>query len=337
MIALTLGDVAAAVGGRLEGGADPATRVTGFSTDSRARTRATCSSRSWASTSTRTTSPARPPRAVPWPRWHPAPSTCPRWSSTTTRCSPSAVSPAGSWTGCRISSSSGSPARRARRAPRTSWPRSLAELGPVVAPQGSFNTEVGLPLTALQVDERTRVLVSEMGARGLGHIAYLCTVTPPRIGVVLNVGSAHVGEFGSRENIAVTKGELVESVPPAADGGVAVLNADDDLVAAMAPRTRGAGGALRPSRPRPTSAPRTRRPSTTRGGRASPWWPRASASPVSLQLFGAHQVSNALAVAAAALEPWASPATPSPAASAVRPRRAGGAWRCRRRRPASPW
>ena len=75
----------------------------------------------------------------------------------------------------------------------------------------------------------------EKGARGVGHVRYLCEVVPPRISVVLNVGVAHLGEFGSQENIALAKGELVEALP--ADG-LAVLNADDPLVAAMATRTR---------------------------------------------------------------------------------------------------
>ena len=114
----------------------------------------------------------------------------------------------------------------------------LPAYGRTLAPEGSFNTEVGLPMTALRLEPHTRVLVAEMGARGVGHIAYLCTITPPRIGVVLNVGSAHVGEFGSREAIAVAKGELVEALPHAGDGGVAVLNADDPLVLAMRTRTR---------------------------------------------------------------------------------------------------
>ena len=114
----------------------------------------------------------------------------------------------------------------------------LPAYGRTLAPEGSFNTEVGLPMTALRLEPHTRVLVAEMGARGVGHIAYLCTITPPRIGVVLNVGSAHVGEFGSREAIAVAKGELVEALPHAGDGGVAVLNADDPLVLAMRSRTR---------------------------------------------------------------------------------------------------
>jgi UDP-N-acetylmuramoyl-tripeptide--D-alanyl-D-alanine ligase len=110
----------------------------------------------------------------------------------------------------------------------------LARTGPTVAPPGSFNTEIGLPLTVLRADATTRHLVLEMGARGVGHIRYLTEIGRPRIGVVLNVGSAHLGEFGSREAVAVAKGELVESLP--ADG-VAVLNADDRLVAAMAGRT----------------------------------------------------------------------------------------------------
>ena len=107
--------------------------------------------------------------------------------------------------------------------------------GPTVAPPGSFNNEIGLPLTVLQADRGTRVLVLEMGARGIGHIAALTAVARPDISVVLNVGSAHVGEFGTVEAIAVAKGELVEALCP---DGVAVLNADDPRVAAMAQRTK---------------------------------------------------------------------------------------------------
>ena len=91
-----------------------------------------------------------------------------------------------------------------------------------------------MPLTVSRIDEHTRYLVAEMGARGIGHIAYLCDITPPRVGVVLNVGQAHVGEFGGQAAIAQAKGELVEALP--ADG-VAVLNADDPLVWAMRRRT----------------------------------------------------------------------------------------------------
>ncbi|WP_048379375.1 UDP-N-acetylmuramoyl-tripeptide--D-alanyl-D-alanine ligase [Corynebacterium renale] len=113
----------------------------------------------------------------------------------------------------------------------------LSQAGPTVAPPGSFNNELGHPYTALRCTPETSYLVAEMSARGIGHIAHLAQIAPPRIGVELNVGSAHVGEFGSRENIAVAKGELVEALPDAGAGGIAVLNADDPFVAGMAPRT----------------------------------------------------------------------------------------------------
>lgn len=109
---------------------------------------------------------------------------------------------------------------------------------PTVWTPGSLNNEIGLPLTALRASDETRHLVLEMGARGIGHIRYLTGLTPPRIGLVLNVGTAHIGEFGGREQIAVAKGELVEALPSAEEGGVAVLNADDPLVRAMASRTK---------------------------------------------------------------------------------------------------
>lgn len=89
----------------------------------------------------------------------------------------------------------------------------LRTKAPTVFTPGSLNNEIGLPLTALSATAETRFLVLEMGARGIGHIRYLTELTPPRIGLVLNVGSAHIGEFGGREQIAQAKGELVESLP----------------------------------------------------------------------------------------------------------------------------
>jgi UDP-N-acetylmuramoyl-tripeptide--D-alanyl-D-alanine ligase len=111
----------------------------------------------------------------------------------------------------------------------------LAAAGPTVSPPGSYNNDIGLPLTVLGADEDTRYLVLEMGSRGRGHIARLCQVARPDVGVVLNVGSAHLGEFGSPEGIAQAKGELVEAL---AEAGTAVLNADDPRVLGMASRTR---------------------------------------------------------------------------------------------------
>ncbi|HEX2176674.1 MAG TPA: UDP-N-acetylmuramoyl-tripeptide--D-alanyl-D-alanine ligase [Nocardioidaceae bacterium] len=111
----------------------------------------------------------------------------------------------------------------------------LENTGATIAPVGSYNTELGVPLTALRADRETRNLVLEMGARGIGHIRYLADMVRPSVAVVLNVGVAHLGEFGSQAGIARAKGELVEALP---DDGVAVLNADDPLVMAMAERTR---------------------------------------------------------------------------------------------------
>jgi UDP-N-acetylmuramoyl-tripeptide--D-alanyl-D-alanine ligase len=110
----------------------------------------------------------------------------------------------------------------------------LEPSGPTIAPVGSFNNELGVPLTVLRADQETRYLVVEMGARGVGHIASLCRIAPPDVALVLNVGRAHVGEFGSPDVTAQAKGEIVEAL--SADG-TAVLNADDARVADMASRT----------------------------------------------------------------------------------------------------
>ena len=110
----------------------------------------------------------------------------------------------------------------------------LASSGQTIAPAGSLNNEIGVPLTALRATASTRFLVVEMGARSRGHIQYLASLVRPTIGAVLNVGVAHIGEFGSKQAIAAAKGELVEVLPAS---GVAVLNADDQHVRAMAART----------------------------------------------------------------------------------------------------
>ena len=110
----------------------------------------------------------------------------------------------------------------------------LATQGPTVAPVGSYNGEVGVPLTVFRAELDTRFLVVEMGADHVGNIAYLCDIVRPDIGVVLMVGTAHAGSFGGVANIARTKGELVEALGP---DGIAVLNLDDERVAGMAART----------------------------------------------------------------------------------------------------
>jgi UDP-N-acetylmuramoyl-tripeptide--D-alanyl-D-alanine ligase len=198
----------------------------------------------------------------------------------------------------------------------------LAPLGPTIAPPGSFNNELGLPYTALRAGAGTRHLVLEFSARGPGHIAALARAVPPRVGVVLNVGSAHLGEFGSRAAIAQAKGELVEALP--ADG-VAVLNADDPAVAAMAERTaarvvrfgRGTGAG-----PRPVVRAEDVVLDTGRA-RFTLVAPTGTA-PVALRLVGEHQVGNALAAAAVALELGGTPAGVAAALSAADP---GSRWR----------
>ena len=106
----------------------------------------------------------------------------------------------------------------------------LSTFGETVAPIGSFNNEIGLPLTALKVGSSTRFLIAEMGANHVGEIARLTHIAPPDIAVVLKVGVAHLGEFGSVERIAQAKSEIVQGLVP---GGIAVLNADDQHVKAM--------------------------------------------------------------------------------------------------------
>jgi UDP-N-acetylmuramoyl-tripeptide--D-alanyl-D-alanine ligase len=173
----------------------------------------------------------------------------------------------------------------------------LEPLGPTVAPPGSFNNELGHPWTVLRADAGTKHLVLELSARGPGHIRALCETAPPRIGVVLNVGSAHLGEFGSREGIAQTKGELAEALP---DDGVAILNADDPLVRAMADRTKArvvlvgeaADAAVRAVDVELDDQARATFRMVTSHGEAT----------VRLGLHGAHHVGNALSAAAVALE-----------------------------------
>lgn len=171
----------------------------------------------------------------------------------------------------------------------------LAVRGPIVAPRGSYNTEVGVPLTVLRADETTRTLVLELGARGIGHIEYLCRIAPPHVGVVLNVGTAHVGEFGGRDEIARAKSELVRELP---ESGTAVLNADDPLVRQMA----GLGAARVVMFGESVHADiRAERVRLDERGRASfDLVTPDGAAPVTLQLVGEHHVGNALAAAAVA-------------------------------------
>ncbi|KIF04642.1 UDP-N-acetylmuramoyl-tripeptide--D-alanyl-D-alanine ligase [Streptomyces sp. RSD-27] len=174
----------------------------------------------------------------------------------------------------------------------------LQHHAPTVWTPGSLNNEIGLPLTALKATADTRHLVLEMGARGIGHIAYLTGLTPPRIGLVLNVGTAHIGEFGGREAIAQAKGELVEALPTEAEGGVAVLNADDLLVRAMTARTKARTVLFGEAEDADVRATDVRM--TPAGQPSFTLHTPTGCSDVTLRLYGEHHVSNALAAAAVA-------------------------------------
>lgn len=172
----------------------------------------------------------------------------------------------------------------------------LSHTAPTIATIGSLNNELGVPLTMLRADAATRFLVLEMGARHVGDIAELTGLVAPDIAVVLNVGQAHLGEFGSRAAIATGKGELVQGL---ASGGTAILNADDPRVVAMRALTDGPvltfGKAVHADvRALDLELDRLGRPSfTLRIAGAS--------APVALPLLGAHQALNASAAAAAGL------------------------------------
>ena len=168
----------------------------------------------------------------------------------------------------------------------------LGAVGPTVAPAGSFNNDLGLPITLLQCDDRTRFCILEMGARHMGDIARLCEIAKPNIGVVLTVGTAHIGEFGSREVIAQTKGELIASLDK---DGIAILGTYDEFTPKMASlhqgqvilfgekadiQVRAADVEMREGRPHFDLL--------TPAGRDA----------VGMRAVGAHQVANALAVAA---------------------------------------
>jgi UDP-N-acetylmuramoyl-tripeptide--D-alanyl-D-alanine ligase len=173
----------------------------------------------------------------------------------------------------------------------------LTPLGEVIAPPGSFNNELGHPWTVLRATESTDYLILEMSARHRGNIAALAAIAPPSVAVVLNVGTAHLGEFGSREAIAATKAELPQAVPPS---GAVVLNVDDAAVAAMAAVTE--ARVVKVSR---SAEVDVWADSVTLDELARPRFTLHAGGgqvDVALAVHGDHQVSNALCAAAVALE-----------------------------------
>jgi len=189
---------------------------------------------------------------------------------------------------------------------KTTTKDTLAQLlqpdGATIWPKGSFNNEIGLPLTVLTISPETDYAVLEMGADHPGNIEYLTRIAPPQVGIVLAVGTAHMETFGSREGIAEAKSEMVLGTLPS---GSIVLNADDPLVAAMAAKAgprqrvltfgRGADAAVQAQNVTVDALGRAQfelvTPEEFGGGRY----------PVQLKLVGEHHITNALAAATAAL------------------------------------
>jgi UDP-N-acetylmuramoyl-tripeptide--D-alanyl-D-alanine ligase len=162
------------------------------------------------------------------------------------------------------------------------------------ASERSFNNELGVPLTLLNAPDDTEVVVVEMGARDVGHIAALCAIAAPTIGVVTRVAAVHTEVFGTIDDVARAKAELVRELPA---WGTAVLNAADPRVAAMADHTEasvvtfGAGGDVQ--------AVDAVLDELLRGRfrLRSPW----GDADVELAVRGTHQIDNALAAGATAL------------------------------------
>ncbi len=194
----------------------------------------------------------------------------------------------------------------------------LEPAGRVVAPQGSYNNQVGAPLSMLDVDDDTRFLVVEMGASAVGDIARLIAIVVPDVAIVLKVGLAHAGGFGSIEETAKAKAELVTQLPPTA---VAVLNVDDTRVAHMAALTRARVVTFGLSE---SAEVRAEQVGSSLAGTTFTLVTGSDRVEVNLTILGEHNVMNALAAVAAAREFGV---TARDAAEALRTFPRAGRWR----------
>lgn len=171
----------------------------------------------------------------------------------------------------------------------------LESVGPTVSPENSFNNELGAPLNLLRCDEQTKFCIAELGARHIGDIKNLATIVKPDIGIVLKVGSAHLAEFGSIENIATAKAELIQSLPT---DGIAVLGLYDPYTQKMA--TNFAGRVITFGE----NADADVRAADIEIREGSPHFDLVDSEgrvSVGMRLIGAQQIPNALAAAAAAI------------------------------------
>jgi len=179
-----------------------------------------------------------------------------------------------------------------------------------IAPRGSYNSDVGLPLTVLRATDATRHLVLEFGADRPGDIGYLSRICEPQIAIILKVGTAHIEFFGSQDAIADAKAEIMEGMAP---GSTVVINADDDRVVGLTPRATDRGLRVVTFGRVPSADVRAEDVELDATGRAS-FTLRVRGAvaaagevaddvrvPVRLRLVGEHHVSNALAAATAAI------------------------------------
>lgn len=170
----------------------------------------------------------------------------------------------------------------------------LASAGETVAPIGSYNNDIGVPITLLRCNSRTKFCILEMGARHMGDIAKLAAIGAPDVGIVLKVGVAHLGEFGSREKIAETKSELIRGLP---DGATAILGDFDEFTPKMADGLKLKKFLFGLSNRDDLRAADIE----IKGGFASfDLVTPESRERVELQVLGEHQIPNALAAAGAA-------------------------------------
>lgn len=169
----------------------------------------------------------------------------------------------------------------------------LSKAGKTIAPIESFNNQVGAPISMLRADSETKFLVVEMGAEGIGSIAYLASIAKPDIGVVLKVGMAHAGEFGGIENTAKIKSELASAI---GRGGDLFLNCDDGYVREMEKQSSGRihfFGTASESEFRASGIALT-----PKGTEFTLHFPDGKAKEIKLNILGEHHVMNALAAAA---------------------------------------
>ena len=161
--------------------------------------------------------------------------------------------------------------------------------------QGNFNNEIGLPQTLLQIPPETEIAVTEMGMRGLGQIKAMCSFARPDVAVITNVGSTHVGELGSLDNIAKAKSEILEDLP---QDGFAVLNGDLPRVRAMKAKLQVPVSWFGMA---PEDDVRAEEVRITAQGSNFRCKAGAEEATFFLPLIGAHQVMNALAAIAVGL------------------------------------